>query len=172
MNQSNHNKDSRRVEQVLLEKAVLGALPTHFKIEGDPRLHPVKFFEHPHLSEIHFTDNSVSQVTPTKLTEQAIERVGPVPTEATNTYSGIDYSQIELDEPEEIESYLRDMMNQTTVESEVETQGAGRDAAARPVVDPSDVPALNFTARRESYKPSPDNPYAATDANLDYAKAT
>lgn len=46
------------VDRVILEKAMQGAVPTQYKLDGDDRWHPVRWIENPHLSHVEFSDGS------------------------------------------------------------------------------------------------------------------
>jgi hypothetical protein len=78
-NISAKNQDARTIQKIIFEKANFGALPLYFKIVGDPRLHPVQWIKHPHLSEIHFSDGTTSHVTAQQPTQELEAKVGPIP---------------------------------------------------------------------------------------------
>jgi hypothetical protein len=46
------------VDRVILEKAMQGAVPTQYKLDGDDRWHPVRWIENPYLSHVEFSDGS------------------------------------------------------------------------------------------------------------------
>lgn len=149
VNETTQNTDHRRVEQVLVEKSVTGAMPAFFRVLGDPRLHPVLFYNHPHLSEIHFTDGSVSQVKATKQKEDYEKRVGPVPESQTDfverAINGVDSRTTarELTD-DEIADTIRAQMRASTdeLDSTVTMTDTGS-ANVQQFMSPTEVPTLD-----------------------------
>ncbi len=79
MNKTNIDTDNRVINQVIYEKALLGKVPTYFRIAGDERFHPVNWAMHPHLVEVEFSDGSTSHVHAVTPNKAFAEKVGPVP---------------------------------------------------------------------------------------------
>ncbi len=62
INSSFDSYDQRSITRIIYEKATFGAPPTHYRVEGDPRWHPVAFAENKHLTQVQFADGSISTI--------------------------------------------------------------------------------------------------------------
>jgi len=109
-NTSNVANDERVINQVIFEKSLLGAIPKYFRVEGDPRLHPVKWYTHPHLTEVVFSDGTTSHVQALKPTEELASAVGAVPiqeaqevdAEGYYTHAGADSARTEESDVDDV----------------------------------------------------------------------
>lgn len=52
-------KSAKDVLSLVLEKSLLGSLPTHFLLRGESVPHPIQWYREPKLSRVYFDDGSV-----------------------------------------------------------------------------------------------------------------
>lgn len=54
--------DKRNLKQILYEKSVFGAAPTHYTLAGDDDWHPIQFVDNKRLQQIQFSDGTTIHV--------------------------------------------------------------------------------------------------------------
>ncbi|KAK0039442.1 hypothetical protein Bpfe_031119 [Biomphalaria pfeifferi] len=113
-NSSQENYDTRPITRIIYEKATFGAPPTHFKIDGDPRWHPVSFADNPALSQVKFADQSISYIKPDTLTKPPLEDE-PIRTDFVNQPAN-DYvrEKLQLDAIEDVFADSKELASLST----------------------------------------------------------
>jgi hypothetical protein len=61
-NRSKASVDGRSIMQIIYEKAVQGTSPQHFALSNNPEWHTIHWPNHPNLTAIRFSDDSVIYV--------------------------------------------------------------------------------------------------------------